>query len=139
MIRSLGKKATAVVVTLCMACIIRNDRKCAKRKMCLCVLLWGKSSADRVTLPFWEAHNKQQTLCSGERGDFMQQSQTSNNTTARIKASNLSFYISCVGKQFASTARPHSGSPQQWEIAEWQRWEEDLVLGCWFCNMEGNL
>lgn len=56
-----------------------------------------------------------------ERGDFMQQSETSINTTARIKASNLYEYSSCVGTVLASAATPHSGSSQRWEWAESHR------------------
>lgn len=56
-----------------------------------------------------------------ERGDFMQQSETSINTTARIKASNSSECGSCVGKALASAATPHSGPSQRWEWAESRR------------------
>ncbi len=44
------------------------------------------------------------------------------------------FHISCTGKQFTPTARPHSGSPQQWKRAEWK---QDLMSGFGFVMWEG--
>lgn len=94
-------------------CIIRKGRICAKQ-ITSPFFFYGKGSVQTdYHCCFWEAANKRQTsvtLFSCEYEDFMQQSETSHNTAARIRDSSL-INLSQVLANSSHGLPDHSGSP----------------------------